>query len=118
MSNEKYALQFSQIGVPYSPDHSIFATYYLKEGATDTYKRLKKAAQITQKACGKTDYKSVVICGVSFGQWVQWCKNSDLTIPKGFSDTSILDVSPPYKNTGGNFLFHIKYKSKISWIRN
>lgn len=108
MSDEKYALQFSQIGVPYSPDHSIFATYYLKEGATDTYKRLKKAAQTAQKACKKTDFRSVVICGVGFDQWRQWCNENSLTIPKGFCDTSILDVSPPYKNTGGNFLFHIK----------
>jgi len=106
MNKPKYYLQYSQIGIPYIGEYAYFAVFYLN--STDVYDTLKDIATRTLEFSKCKDYKTGVVTGIDYELWSQWCQNQGISIPKGIAYPNILEVSPPYKKTGGELFFHIK----------
>ncbi len=131
---------YSQYGLCYISSQSIYATFHLTEEARspetslEIYNLLthasgkinKKVKEMTKASQANdsfypprshTGISHAVIFGVNLDLWKQMCKELSKPLPEAFDKNAIKDInrilktSPPYKNSGGDFYFHIKSDS-------
>lgn len=126
--NEGFALRYSQLGLPFCPEFAAYLTVHLKEPGTLQLSQLQALAAQLEMDAQRDDYAWIVVLGVSFDLWRNWCQTEGLPLNPGLLagqeelQEILLKHQPPYAFDGGELFFHVKARnrdmavSKAGWI--
>lgn len=101
-------LEKSQDGIPFFPKAAHFLTFHVEDKLI--YPAWLQIVQAVKSFAADLSDEAVCVCGVDYRLWQHWCAHYELPLPKEQMDEGILGQIP-FKNTQGDFWFHIKSDS-------
>ncbi len=111
--DDRFALQYSQIGLPFCPEYAVYLTVHLNGPDALSLHQLQQLAAELEQQAAKDDFNWLAVIGVGFGQWTHWCRQNNLPLALNlFAGAKelheVLSNNKPYASDGGDLLFHIK----------
>ena len=111
---EDLALRYSQVALPFSPEHAGYLALHLTSLDALAFSEFQALAQRLDKNARDHGFTGLTVACVSFRLWTHWYAKGDVALsPDLFSGSEVLeavlaDNKPPYAFDEGELFFHIK----------
>ena len=101
-------LEKSQDGIPFFPQAAHFLTFHVTDKMI--YPQWLQIVRAVKGFAAELSDEAVCVCGVDYTLWRAWAEKFGLPMPEQSMDAGVLN-QVPFKNTEGDFWFHIKSES-------
>ncbi|PUB81655.1 MAG: hypothetical protein DBP02_17735 [gamma proteobacterium symbiont of Ctena orbiculata] len=111
---EDLHLRYSQVALPFSPEHAGYLAIHLASLDAVSFGEFKELVQRLDKNARDHGFEGLTVACVSFGLWRHWHEQGDVALdPELFEGAEALEAvlsrnDPPYAFDGGEFFFHVK----------
>jgi pyruvate-formate lyase/deferrochelatase/peroxidase EfeB len=111
---EDLALRYSQVALPFSPEHAGYLALHLTALDSLAFAEFQALAQRLDRNARDHGFTGLTVACVSFRLWAHWHTTGAVSLdPDLFAGSEeleavLVDNTPPYALDGGELFFHIK----------
>ena len=114
IKGENLSLRYSQVALPFCPEHAGYLAVHLKSFDALPFVKLCALVKLLEEEAEAHGYTGLTVTCVSLELWTYWHNNNDLVLDsnlfEGWDDLhSVLEKNnPPYALDKGELFFHVK----------
>ena len=113
-ADEDLALRYSQVALPFSPEHAGYLAVHLNSKDALAFGDYKALVQRLDENAREHGFSGLTVSCVSFPLWTHWHAQDEVELDPGLFEgaveleTILRENDPPYAFDGGDLFFHVK----------